>query len=487
MLNEFEFFFNQTKDLTCIANAEGYFDIINTQLSKLLGCTEKELLENQFLNFVHPEDIEATLKEVEKLESGALTINFKNRYRKKNGDYIWFEWSSTPDPITGKLYAIARDITNRKKDEEKFRIVVESVPYAIVLVNSKGEIVMIHNQTVVHFGYSEEELIGENLSILIPKAYKTNHSKQFETFFLNPTKRPMGGGQSFNVLRKDGSEFPADIGLNLIESDEEVLVLASIMDISERKGYEKALKYNSDKIKAKNIKLKELNATKDKLFSIIGHDLKGPIGRFKNLVELMISDFDLTNTEKLSNTLKIIQKTASTSYDLLENLLLWAKTQQNEIIFSPSPNNLFEISTKCIHLLQGLANQKRLNLINTIPKDTTMYADINMVTTVIRNLISNTIKFSHENTNIIISSNKIDDFWVISVKDEGVGINEDGLTKIFDKNLIYSNYGTNKEKGSGLGLILCKEFIEIHNGKIWVDSKLEEGSEFKFSLPVNQN
>lgn len=133
-LNEYKHFFYNSNDFSCIANVEGYFEILNPNFEKLLGYSEKELLENQFLNFIHPDDIAATLLEIEKLKTGALTINFVNRYRKKDGSYLWFDWNTTPDPVTGKLYAIAREITERKKAEEQLQAVnkeLEAFSYSV--------------------------------------------------------------------------------------------------------------------------------------------------------------------------------------------------------------------------------------------------------------------------------------------------------------------------------------------------------------------
>lgn len=120
-LDKYKHFFNNSNDFSCIANMQGYFEILNPNFEKLLGYSEKELLENQFLNFIHPDDIADTLLEIEKLKTGATTINFVNRYKKKDGSYLWFDWNTTPDPVTGKLYSIAREITERKKAEEQLQ------------------------------------------------------------------------------------------------------------------------------------------------------------------------------------------------------------------------------------------------------------------------------------------------------------------------------------------------------------------------------
>lgn len=176
-LKQYQHFFNKTQDFACIANVQGYFEIVNTNFEKVLGYSEKELLGNQFLNFVHPDDIDSTLKEIEKLKAGAVTINFVNRYRKKDGSYLWFDWNTTPDPATGKIYAIARDITERKiaevelkqKSEEikQFNIflnsVLDNIPSMIFVKDAKElRFVRFNKAGEELLGYKKEDLIGKN-------------------------------------------------------------------------------------------------------------------------------------------------------------------------------------------------------------------------------------------------------------------------------------------------------------------------------------
>lgn len=176
-LKQFEHFFNKTQDFACIANVQGYFEIVNANFEKVLGYSEKELLGNQFLNFVHPDDKDSTLKEIEKLKAGAVTINFVNRYRKKDGSYLWFDWNTTPDPATGKLYAIARDITERKIAEVELKqkskeikqlntflnSVLDNIPNMIFVKDAKElRFVRFNKAGEELLGYKKEDLIGKN-------------------------------------------------------------------------------------------------------------------------------------------------------------------------------------------------------------------------------------------------------------------------------------------------------------------------------------
>jgi len=233
-------------------------------------------------------------------------------------------------------------------------------------------------------------------------------------------------------------------------------------------------------------KLRELNATKDRLFSIIGHDLRGPISSFKSIIDLLVSDCDLFDSESLMDILHEIQKSAGSTYDLLENLLAWARSQQNEIVFSPEEIVLDEIVLKTIDLLSNLSKNKGIVINNNITGNTIVYADKNMLMTVLRNLISNAIKFTPKGKQIHVLASKNKKEHLITVKDEGTGIKPENLKKLFKNTEHLTTYGTNGEKGCGLGLLLCKDFIGKHNGNIWVESELDKGSSFIFTLPILQ-
>jgi len=248
----------------------------------------------------------------------------------------------------------------------------------------------------------------------------------------------------------------------------------------------KKIKTTGRKIKSQNHELQSLISTRNKLFAIIGHDLRGPIGGFKQLLDHLVSkDFDLKDTETLSKLLHSLKETSTTSHELLENLLLWAGTQQNATTFSPVDANLHEITTKTLILLREVSSHKKITISNKVPVNQMIYIDSNMITTVIRNLVSNAIKFTPNDKNISISITKNEKYWVIRVEDEGVGISEENRNKIFDSNSNFTTFGTNNEKGSGLGLLICQEFVKKHGGEIWVESEEGIGSSFLFSIPLN--
>lgn len=230
-------------------------------------------------------------------------------------------------------------------------------------------------------------------------------------------------------------------------------------------------------------RLIELNATKNRILSIIGHDLRGPISSFKLIIDMMIEGCNLSDSATLLSILQRIQKSAGSTYELLENLLAWASSQQNEIVFNPEKIALYEAVVKTIDLLSNLCNDKEISIDNNIAEGTCIYADRNMLMTVLRNLISNAIKFTPQGKQIQLTASKTQYEQIITVKDNGTGIKPEDLEKLFKKSEHFSTFGTNGEKGIGLGLLLCKDFIEKHNGRIWVESEFGKGSIFNFSIP----
>jgi signal transduction histidine kinase len=255
------------------------------------------------------------------------------------------------------------------------------------------------------------------------------------------------------------------------------------------KAANEALVFNAVKVNTLNLELQEseehlklLNATKDKFFSIIAHDLKNPIGSIKLLSELMYNDYaDSTDSERLE-FLKILKNTSQNVLNLLINLLDWSRSQRGKMDFLPDNYHLKPIVNNDFELLQVSANNKNIELISNISDDIVIYADINMVSTVIRNLISNAIKFSEEGCRIIVDCIRKDSICEISITDNGIGMTDDILKKLFRYDSQITSQGTKGEDGTGLGLILCKELLDKNDGKIWAESEVGIGTKFTFTL-----
>ena len=230
----------------------------------------------------------------------------------------------------------------------------------------------------------------------------------------------------------------------------------------------------------------ELNENKNKFFSIISHDLRGPV---KNIVLMA----QLLHTGQSSKTIdpnkiaRMIESSANNLSALLDNLLKWSRLQMNKIDFQPEVLDLRKLTDDVISNLVVHADQKNISVSNNVQDNTLIFVDHNMIATVIRNLISNSLKFTHKGGLIEVYSNEAGNFYEVTVKDNGVGMPQEIADKIFAIDFKHTTKGTNKEEGTGLGLKLCKEFIEKNNGKIWIESKVNEGSKFIFSIPAVKN
>lgn len=229
--------------------------------------------------------------------------------------------------------------------------------------------------------------------------------------------------------------------------------------------------------------LQELNATKDKFFSIIAHDLKNPISSFRNMTEVVLKEYNEFNEEERLEIINLINDSAKFIQSLLENLLTWSRAQRGKIVYKPEYQDLGFIAKNNVSLLQVQAESKKLTLISEIPENTIAYIDANMITTVLRNLMSNAIKFTPQYGKVKVYAEEERDEYIITVEDNGVGIEPADLNKLFKLDTNRTTEGTNEEKGTGLGLILCKEFVDKHSGRIWAESEVGKGSKFRFTLP----
>ncbi len=231
-------------------------------------------------------------------------------------------------------------------------------------------------------------------------------------------------------------------------------------------------------------KLRELNASKDRFFSIISHDIKNHFAAILGLSRLLVKPEYNEDNDKRIETATNLHESSKKLYSLLENLLEWAKLQRDELVVEPGDFNIHDVAQEAIDLIGLKAETKKISIKNDIDNRKKVFADKNMIKTVLRNLLSNAVNFTESGGSVTLESELEGNELIISVKDNGVGINPDSIHKLFriDEKVISRN--TEGGKGTGLGLILCREFIEKNGGNMWVQSEVSKGSIFSFSLPV---
>ena len=282
-------------------------------------------------------------------------------------------------------------------------------------------------------------------------------------------------------LCKDGSwVWIESTATAFYDSDSSIIGYHGVSrDISERKKAELLLK-------ERECQLRELNSTKDKLFSIIAHDLRSPFSAILGLSELLIENTKNIEVTETKRYLGMINSSAQNTLVLLDNLLTWAKSQTEKNIYKPEITNLLPIISEILEGSKSIAKIKNISLVYIHTDVVEVYADANMLKTILRNLISNAIKFTHLNGEITISAILNQNNIEITVSDNGIGMSEETRNKLFKIDANVTTTGTANEKGSGLGLILCKEFTEKHGGTIWVKSEEGKGSAFTFSIPLEK-
>ena len=256
----------------------------------------------------------------------------------------------------------------------------------------------------------------------------------------------------------------------------DIVWTGTLDDITLRKQFEEA-------IKLKNAELQRLNADKDYFISILAHDLKSPFNSILGFLELLINDIHTIDINQIEKQLSIVHDSANNAYHLLEDILVWALSQSGKLPFVPRTFNLKSCCNEVVEILNPTAEKKSITLKSLEIVDVPIFADMNMLNTILRNLISNAIKFTHEGGTITIHSERLNSEHIISVSDNGVGISSEALLHLFDDSPTPSIQGTANEKGTGFGLLLCKKFVELHGGKIWAESALGQGSVFRFTLP----
>lgn len=398
-----------------------------------------------------------------------------------NGETVYWESIKIPFFHRNKGYVlfIGSDISAFKQRETALRAansynrsLFETAIDPIFVVDIHSQITDVNTSAELVTGLSRDKLIGTDL-----QKYFTEPERA-ESYMQSVFHNGMLTDFELNLLHINGSACSMVCNASLFTNDAgKVLgLMATARDMTERKRFISALRESENR-------LRDLNSTKDKFFSIIAHDLKNPLASFASITEMLLKSFDVLRNDEKKEMIQNVNFSAKKLTELLENLLTWSRSQTGRIQFTPDFINLKYVSDNTISFLKINSDKKNITLRNDIADSVEVYADTNMVSTVIRNIVSNAIKFTPEGGQICISAELAERIVTVTIEDNGVGIEPEGIQKIFRIDESFSTPGTSNETGTGLGLILCKEFIEKHKGTIWVESTKGVGSRFRFTLP----
>ena len=383
------------------------------------------------------------------------------------------------DGIVIGLQGVAHDITERKKSEEglqKLNLAIHNSQEVVFMTNLEGTITYINPEFTKLYEYTTEEVVGKTTPrILNSGLYNKEYYKLFWDTLLNkqgiPKTEYVNRCKNGKLIYVEGSADP------IINNNGDIIGFLGIhRDISERKRAE-------EEIKERNEELSILNAEKDKFFSIIAHDLRSPFHGFISLTEMMSEDIHSFSTEELSKLTHEMSQSAQNLFNLLQNLLDWAQFKKGSFSFTPQMLSLSTIVSECIEQINQIAIQKRITIINEVRENQKVFADKIMINSILGNFLSNAVKFTNSNGVVTIKAKKTEDQMIeISIIDTGVGMPKSMVEKLFKIGEKTGRKGTDGELSTGLGLLLCKEFIDKNGGKIWVESEEGVGSTFYFTL-----
>jgi PAS domain S-box-containing protein len=509
---------NSLDDLLWESDTEERIVFISSNCKKILGYPPDEIIGKKINDFMHPEEIRRVNREYQRAFSKLKPLrNFINILLKKNGNSIVMETNAVPvydekGTFTG-YFGIDRDITSHiqaKKalsDNLQFmETLIDTIPLPAFYKGNDGRYLGFNKSFASEIiGLPAEEIIGKKLEELgdripdeLAKAYSLKDNEMIDTPGTQIYEAPVKCADNklryflFNKTTYcDASGRPAGIVGVMVditerrESEKALTKLLEELDYSRRQIEDEAVRVIglNEQLEESEKKLNELNASKDKLFSIIGHDLRGHFNVLNSMTQMLSKDYNMLSDEDRLECIGAIASTSRQSYKLLENLLNWARSQTGMMEFAPERLHLDQVISGIIGLLKGQAENKGISLSSSVPEQLMVKADRNMMETVLRNLISNAIKFTAIGGTIIISAFESEKSVKISVSDSGIGLSAEDIQKLFRIDVNNKEIGSSREKGTGLGLILCKEFIEKHNGTIWVESKPGRGSNFIFTLP----
>lgn len=475
----------------------------NGKLCSILGYSYDEMLHKTFQEMTYPEDLPLDVKLMnEVLEGKRQNYTIEKRYIKKDQSLVWTNLtvSLVRDVYSRPKYFISviEDISERKRVEtllkettDRLSTIFKEIPSSLSISTLDEGRYMEVNDAFEHIsGFSRNEAIGKTsieLGIL--------NSQTREKIKREVIKEGAVRNFEININRKQGDSITGLFAGRVINVNGSPALLSIITDVTERrKADEQIRKYlyelqiNKEILERNAKELSELNASKDKLFSVVAHDLRSPFSSLLGFSEFLTQNIDELSDDEIKDFSLRIYNSLKKVLKLVENLLEWARLQSGKFEFTPIDFELGELIRDVIDINQVTSARKNIQVVFNDNNDhINVYADKNGIETVIRNLLSNAIKFSEHDSKVEIAINCYSSHAEVSIKDYGIGISSEDITKLFKIDSNYTRPGTAKEKGTGLGLILCREFVEKNGGKIWVESQPGSGSTFRFTIPKKNN
>jgi PAS domain S-box-containing protein len=478
-LTRYARFFSLSVDMFGIADFDGHFKEVSDIWETVLGYPKEELLRRPYLEFVHPDDRPKTSTEAAKNAEGITTLSFENRYRCKDGSYKWLLWNTRAVPEERLIYAVARDITGRKKieellqvSEERFRLIVDGIKdYAILMLSPDGVVQTWNTGAERIKGYQGEEIIGNNFSLFYtPEAIQDGLPRKMLQAAAAEGRHEQEGWR----VRKDGSRFMADTVITALrDKDGELRGFAKITrDVTERKRTENSLRDHAKKLEQANLEL-------DAFSYSVSHDLRSPLRAIDGFSEILQEEYAPRLDAEGQRLLGVICNSARQMGKLIDDLLAFSRLGRKGL--ETTPVDMEALADSVVSQLKALEPERAIVIERgMLPA---ARGDIALLQQAVANLVSNALKFTRRkpDARVEIGSKKEAGGCVYYVADNGAGFDMQYSKKLFG--VFQRLHGADEFEGTGIGLALVQRIITRHGGRVWAEGKLGEGATFYFTLP----
>lgn len=473
-------------DAIVVINVTGRIVLVNSQAEKMFGHPRAELL-GQPVEVLLPARFRSAHSAhrtgfFAQPRTRAMGVGLELFGLRKDGDEFPVEISLCPIATEeGTMVASAiRDTTSRKKADQKFRDLLESAPDAMVIVNREGEIVLVNSQSLKLFGWSREELLGKKIDLLVPNRFRDKHPEHRIGFFEQPRTRVMGAGLDLFGLRKDGTEFPVEVSLSPLATEDGLFVSSAIRDVTERKRFEQTLR-------DKNVELENAALAKDRFFASMSHELRTPLNAIIGFTGTLLMKLPGPLNAEQDKQLRIVQKGARHLLSLINDMLDLAKLGANKLELKFETTNCNSVLEEVAASLRPDAEKKGLDFTVVVPDPPVVqYTDRRALSQILINLTGNAIKFTETGAvclRLAPRTSADENVLAFSVEDTGPGIALKDQPKLFEAFARVDAADRRKLEGTGLGLHLSRKLAEQLGGKITFHSEYGKGSTFTLELP----